>query len=184
MTTTSPSLMTVYEGWDGYQLSLVRAVAPLSREQLVWQPAPHLRSAGQIASHIILGRIGWFHRMGAPGSAELASKVAAFKSEDAIAENATELVRWLETSWQMIENSLNRWTVADLAQTYPQPYQGKTYAITRQWTIWRILAHDLHHGGELAVTLGAQGIALPELGDLGGHLTELPLAEQSLRSKG
>ncbi len=183
MTTTSPSLMTVYEGWDGYQLSLVRAVAPLSREQLVWRPAPHLRSAGQIASHIIHGRIGWFQRMGAPGSAELASQVAA-KSEDAIAENATELVSWLETSWQMIENTLNRWTVADLAQTYLQPYQGKTYAITRQWTIWRILAHDLHHGGELAVTLGTQGIALPELGDLGGHLTELPLAEQSLRSEG
>ena len=42
---------------------------------------------------------------------------------------------------------------------------------------WRVISHDLHHGGELAVTLGMQGIALPELGDEGGHLSErAPLA--------
>lgn len=29
--------------------------------------------------------------------------------------------------------------------------------------------------GELALTLGMQGIAVPELGDLGGHITTPPL---------
>jgi uncharacterized damage-inducible protein DinB len=77
----------------------------------------------------------------------------------------------------MVEQTLNQWTAADLAKSYRQPYQGQTYAISRQWTIWRIMAHDLHHGGELAVMLGMQGIAVPELGDLGGHLTFPPLAE-------
>jgi uncharacterized damage-inducible protein DinB len=79
----------------------------------------------------------------------------------------------------MIEQTLQEWTVDDLAQTYLQPYQGQTYAVSRQWTIWRIMAHDLHHGGELAVMLGMQGIAVPELGDLGGHLTQPPLAESA-----
>lgn len=179
MSADAHSLMTVYEGWDGYQLSLVRAIAPLSPEQLAFRPAPHLRSVGQIASHISLGRIDWFQRMDAPGSAELASHVKALKSRDAIAGNPAELVHWLEASWAMIENALNRWTVADLAWTYLQPYQGNTYAVSRQWTIWRILAHDLHHGGELAVLLGMQGIALPDLGDQGGHLKMPPLAEPS-----
>ncbi|MGZ3610545.1 MAG: hypothetical protein ACXWPS_10080 [Ktedonobacteraceae bacterium] len=41
------------------------------------------------------------------------------------------------------------------------------------------MAHDLHHGGELAVTLGMQNIAIPELSDLGGHIIEPPLAEPS-----
>jgi hypothetical protein len=54
----------------------------------------------------------------------------------------------------MIEQTLASWTAADLA-------------------------HDLHHGGELALMLGMQGIAVPELGDLGGHLTVSPLAESS-----
>jgi uncharacterized damage-inducible protein DinB len=179
MTAVTHSLVTVYDGWDGYQISLIHAIAPRSREQLAYRPAPHLRSVGEIASHISLGRIGWFQRMGAPGSAALASQVAAWESEAVSAENPAELVKWLAASWQMIADTLQQWTVADLAQTYLQPYQGKTYAISRQWTIWRIMTHDLHHGGELAVTLGMQGIPVPELGDLGGHLAEPPLAEPS-----
>jgi uncharacterized damage-inducible protein DinB len=59
-------------------------------------------------------------------------------------------------------------------------YKGKNYALTRQWIIWHVIAHDLHHGGELTLMLGMQGIALPELGDEGGHLSErAPLAEPS-----
>lgn len=156
MVTDAQSLMNIYRGWDGYQISLVRAIAPLSREQLAYRLTPHVRSVGEIASHIIFGRIDWFHRMGAPGSAELASQVAASESKDAIAENTTELVRWLEATWRMIEDTLTHWTVADLTETYPHTYQGKTYAISRQWTIWRILSHDVHHGGQLAILLRAQ----------------------------
>jgi len=77
----------------------------------------------------------------------------------------------------MIQDALSRWTVADLAPTFPLTYQGTTYALPRQWILWRILAHDLHHGGELAVTLGMQGMALPELGDQGGHLSAAPVAK-------
>ena len=168
----SYSLATVFQGWDSYQLSLVHAIAPLRPENLAWRPAPSLRSVGQTAGHISLGRVSWFRRMDAPGSAELAASAEALRSVEAIEGSATALVEWLEASWRMVEATLTAWTVADLAQTYLQPYQGKTYAVTRQWTLWRILAHDLHHGGEIAVALGMQGIPVPELGDLGGHLTE------------
>jgi hypothetical protein len=64
------SLATVFEGWDGYQTSLVQAISPLTPEQLAWRPAPELRSVGEVARHISLGRITWFRRMEAPGSAE------------------------------------------------------------------------------------------------------------------
>src|SRR5689334_16115672 len=80
---------------------------------------------------------------------------------EANAANATELVRWLDATWQMIERTLVGWTVDDLAQTYPFTFQGKTYSVSRQWTIWHILAHDLHHSGEMAITLGMQAIAVP-----------------------
>ena len=186
MTTDAPSLMSVYDGWDGYQSSLVHAIAPLSPNQLAWRPAAHLRSVGEIARHISIGRIDWFQRMRAPGSAELARQVPAWEQdehgnqyvvEQAIAVTPTELVWWLEATWQMIAQTLTSWTVADLAQTYRHTWGGQTYAISRQWTIWRIMAHDIHHGGQLAVMLGIQGIAIPDLGDLGGHLTPTPLAE-------
>jgi uncharacterized damage-inducible protein DinB len=180
MTTDVRSLMTLYKGWDDYQVSLVRAITPLSREQLAWRPAPHQRSVGELASHIINGRIQWFHYILGEGSEEFASQVAARRPGDAIEEKTAELVRWLEATWQMIEDALNRWNIADLAPTYQLPYKGKNYALTRQWIIWHVIAHDLHHGGELTLMLGMQGIALPELGDEGGHLSErAPLAEPS-----
>ncbi len=177
MTSDAYTLMSVYDGWDSHQTSLVHAIAPLTTAQLRYRPAAHMRSVGELASHIGLGRIGWFERMDAPGSAALARRAAALASEASIADAAAEIVTWLEASWQMIDQTLRTWTVADLARTYRYTYYGKTYAISHQWTIWRIMAHDLHHGGELAVLLGMQDIAVPELGDLGGHLNEPPLAE-------
>ena len=80
MSSDSLSLMGIFEGWEGHQASLVNALAPLSQEQLTWRPAPQLRSAGQLAMHISFGRIGWFQRMDAPGSAELARAVALVSS--------------------------------------------------------------------------------------------------------
>jgi len=179
MITGASTLMSVYDGWESYQFSLVQAVAPLSPQQLAYRPAPHLRSVGEIASHLSLGRISWFQRMQAPLSEEIALQAAGWEKESTIVGNAAELVRRLEVTWQMIETTLKTWTINDLAQTYQHTYWGKTYAISRQWTIWRILTHDLHHGGELGILLGMQGIEIPELGDLGGHLTEPPLAEPS-----
>ena len=87
------------------------------------------------------------------------------------------MVRWLEKSWRLIDRTLREWTAADLLRTYRHVYQGTAYAVSNQWTIYRILSHDLHHGGQLATTLGLQGIALPELGDLFGHLTFPPVAD-------
>jgi len=196
MTTAETSLMSIFEGWDSHQLALVRAITLLTTEQLAWRPAPHLRSVGEIISHIALGRLYWFHNMGAPGSAALARQIAPWEGEKAntedlseirrwfdvidqqevaIVDNPTELLKWMEASWQVIETTLTIWTVADLQQTYRHFYQGKMYAVSRQWVIWRIMSHDLHHGGELAILLGLQGIGIPDLGDQGGHLTELPL---------
>jgi hypothetical protein len=69
------SLDFVYEGWNGYRDSIVRAVAPLTPEQLAWRPAAHLRSVGELVRHIVLGPIDWFLRMEAPGSRELVSRI-------------------------------------------------------------------------------------------------------------
>ena len=177
MSDETVSLSKIYEGWDGYQTSILHAIQPLSHEQLAWRPAPKLRSVGELASHIALGRINWFSRIHAPGSAELLQKQNALSSQTAFADQKEEIIRWLEMSWQMIADTLDQWTIGDLFRSYRQEYQGKTYLVTYQWTIWRILSHDQHHGGELAIMLGMQGIQVPELGDLGGHLSTPPLAE-------
>lgn len=182
------SLQAVFEGWDGYQQSIVRAVQPLTPEQLNWHPANHLRTVGELVRHIALGRLTWLMRMDAPGSAELASQIGDWELDEdgnrdivekavEIADQPEELVRWLELTWKVIENTLSSWTVADLWQTYRHKFLGNTYAVSRQWTIWRVMNHDLHHGGELSLMLGLQGIEAFELSALFGHIIEPPLAE-------
>jgi uncharacterized damage-inducible protein DinB len=168
-------LKTIFDGWDTYHTSIVHAVEPLSTEQLLYRPAAHLRSVGEVASHIGLGRIDWFARMEAPGSSELAKQAARLESEASIADDQPAILHWLEATWQMIDQTLSIWTTEDLSRTYLHAYQGNTYRVSFQWTIWRILAHDLHHGGELVLMLGMQGLSAFELGDLGGHLTMPPL---------
>jgi len=184
------SLEFVFDGWIGYRNSIINAVAPLSSEQLNWRPAAHLRSVGELVHHIALGPVAWFLWMDAPGSRELARRIEAWEQdpygnryviEDAISitDQAAELVQWLEASREMIAQTLKTWTVANLKQTYRHVWRGDAYQISRQWTLWRMHAHDLHHGGELAVMLGMQGIKIFELGDLGGHVIEPPRAEKA-----
>ena len=50
-----------YQGWDGYQQHLLDAIGPLTPEQLALRPAPHLRSVGELATHIALVRAGWLY---------------------------------------------------------------------------------------------------------------------------
>lgn len=188
------SLASVYKGWDGYQFSLAQALAPLTAENLRFQPVVQLRSVGEIFRHIALGRLNWFLRMDAPGSRELAERIGDYWEvdpdgnrhiiEDAISitDQPNELMTWLRDSWQMIEQTLNAWTIEDLTKTYRHTYGGKTYDVSRQWTIWRIMSHDIHHGGQLVVLLEMQGIECFELGTMGGHMVELPLADNAERA--
>jgi uncharacterized damage-inducible protein DinB len=183
----SVPLATLFDGWNGYNTSLVHAITPLTPEQLAWRPAPQFQSVGEVARHISLGRISWFHRMDAPGSAALVERINDWAQdgdgnynivEDAvtITEDAESLARWLNATWNMIEATLTTWTIADVKETYRHTWNGQIYAVSRQWTLWRILSHDLHHGGELALLLGLQGINAFELKNLFGHIVLPPLA--------
>jgi uncharacterized damage-inducible protein DinB len=168
------ALSTCYRGWESYQVSLTRTVARLTPEQLAWKPTPEHRSGGELVHHIIEGRVSWIDHFLGEGS----TQVVVHPLTPAGHESAAELVRGLQASWQTIAHALAGWSTADLAHTYPITYKEKHYLLTRQWVIWHVLSHDMHHGGELTLMLGMQGIAVPELGDEGGHLAELtPLAE-------
>lgn len=129
MTLEHPSLMMVYGGWEGYQRCLVSAIAPLSQEHLRYRPAPDRRSVGEIAAPVAFGRLDWFHRMGSPGAAELVEQAAPWwqpwgEINPTITENAAEIARWLQASWQMIEANLTpkrRWPMHPLSPPLPKP---------------------------------------------------------------
>lgn len=172
-------LSVVYDGWDGYQRSLALAIEPLNEEQLAFRGSANMRSVGEIAFHLSWGRMEWFQRMGVAEAADLLSNMEPIQDSPSSLTGA-ELAGWLDKSWAVIATVLDSWTTEDLAATFEQPYQGKLYAVSRQWVIWRILTHDVHHGGQLSELLAMQGIEPVELTWLGGHLTE-PTVIRSLQ---
>jgi hypothetical protein len=106
--------------------------------------------------------------------------------------SAATLVEGFEKTWQMIEDALARLTPADLEEVF-QPlteaereYHGSLVepslrpyarmwldaarqagapppARSRQWIIWGVLEHDIHHGSEISTTLGIHGLPVVDL---------------------
>ena len=157
MTDKQTTLVTLYKGWDVYQEQLVKAITPLAAEQLALSAAPQLRSVGMIAAHIVGARVRWFHRLMGEGSADI-HLLGTWDRPEAPIRSAAELVEGLEESWQLMQNSLAHWTLADLDYVFEGAYSGEDYSLTRQWIIWHVIEHDLHHGGEISLTLGAHGL--------------------------
>jgi uncharacterized damage-inducible protein DinB len=157
------SLLSLFDGWDGHNLALVRALRPLTAEQLAFRPAPRLRSVGETARHVADGRLDWWRRM-LGDDHELVRPTLGRRRNEPIEAEAETLVEWLNETWTMIEKTLRAWTTDDLRRSYHQPYQGRTWVVPYQWVMFRILAHDTHHGGEIALALGLQGVSIPDLG--------------------
>lgn len=157
-------LAPLYKGWDVYQNHLVNALAPLSPEQLDFQAARNLRSIGMLADHIIAVRARWLHNRLQEGDEQLIA-IGEWDSSRHSNRSAAELVSGLKTTWQVIEAALQRWTLADLEETFHDVDEetGEEEVFTRQWIIWHLLEHDMHHGGELSFSLGMHGIAAIDL---------------------
>jgi len=156
------NLLSFYKGWAAYQALLIKAIAPLSSEQLALRVAPHLRSMGEDIAHIIGTRVGWFHMLMGEGGAEIAPW-DKWDEPGAPPRSAAELISGLETTWQMIHTALVRWTPADLDYVFAGVRNEKPYSFTRQWIIWHVIEHDLHHGGEVSLTLGTHHLEAPDL---------------------
>jgi uncharacterized damage-inducible protein DinB len=152
----------IYVGWHQYQALLIKALTPLTGEQLELWAAPHLRSIDEIGRHIVANRANWFYQLMSEGG-DVFAALAKWGLPEMPPRSAAELAQGLETTWQGMQTALARWTPVDWQQTYPGevPYEPAT--ITRPWVIWHLIEHDLHHGGEISLTLGLHGLVAPAL---------------------
>lgn len=159
----SPStLAVIYENWRGYQEKLRNAIAPLTNEQLSLQPAAHMWPLGQVVQHIIAVRSGWFSGT-LQDEDEAMGAYMLWGQRESPTRSAEELVRGLDETFAFIEARLQRWTPADCAQTFPDEWDGQVYQVSRSWVIYHVLEHDLHHGGEVSLILGMNGLRTLDL---------------------
>ncbi len=150
---TRSTLDVIYENWRGYQEKLRDCIAPLTTEQLVLQPAPHMWPLGQMVQHIISVRAGWFSGT-LQDDDEVMSQYMLWGRRESPARSTVELVRGLDETWAFIEARLQRWAPADCAKTFPDEWDGQVYQVSRSWVIYHVMEHDLHHGGEVSLILG------------------------------
>jgi uncharacterized damage-inducible protein DinB len=156
------TLASFYRGWGGYQAMLVDAIAPLSTEQLALRVGPSLWPVWQLAAHIVAARVHWFQGWMGEGEAGLAD-LDQWDDDGAPPRTAADLTDGLERTWRMIDECLERWTPAMLDDRFERRRGGTTETETRRWIVWHVIEHDLHHGGELFLTLGSHGVATPEM---------------------
>ncbi len=151
------TLTTFYTAWQAYQERLKAALAPLTAEQLALRAAPGLRSVGENAGHIIGCRVGWFtETLHEPASADLTE--VRWDAPDGPAGSAAALVQGLDRSWQLMADCLARWSDTDMQQIFPDEWDGEQVLLSRAWSVWHVLEHDLHHSGEVSLTLGMYGL--------------------------
>jgi len=149
-----------YQGWERYQDLLIQAISDLTPEQLAYRTAPHLRSVGETCLHIIGARTRWLHYVLGFDDPMLV-ELGRWDGHDMPARTSQELTGALRSSWTVLRDGLASWTPSELAVTVPNvdPDPGEPEEFTRQWVIWHLIEHDLHHGGEITQTLGTQGLS-------------------------
>jgi uncharacterized damage-inducible protein DinB len=152
------TLTTFYTSWKAYQEHISGAIAPLTAAQLALRAAPHLRSIGEQALHIVACRAHWFAGFLGENGGEEMQRYAGW-NEAALSlgvpiPSADELVQGLERTWDFMAACLERWSPDEMRQIFPD----EPVDVSRAWVVWHVLEHDLHHGGELSLTLGLHGI--------------------------
>lgn len=149
----------IFAGWEVYQASLIKALQPLEPEQLALRAAPDLRTVGEIVRHIIGARSRWFGNW----VGEEFADYATWDRRGSPERSPAELARGLEATWLGMHSAIARWTPEEWAETYPGEYPDDPEVITRHWVIWHLIEHDLHHGGEISLTLGTHAIPALDL---------------------
>jgi uncharacterized damage-inducible protein DinB len=161
MNTPHSTFPVFSQGWKDYQALLIKAIAPLSADQLALRSAPHLRSIGETLFHMIGARARWcsldMHEGG-----EVMTSFNEWDRPGMPARGTAELVYALETTWQLMQEAMTSWTPAEWEQILGgTPDEPETFS--RSWVIWHLIEHDLHHGGEVSLALGMHGLEAPAL---------------------
>ena len=158
---SSPGMIVFYNGWQSYQHHLVEAVGALSEEQLGLRVADNQRTVGELVCPSIATRATWVHYALNQGGDALAA-YGAWQGPEAPPRSAAELAEGLDATWNVVRAAIGLWTAEEMTETVSGEWRGRPFSFTRAWVVWHVLEHDLHHGGELSLTLGAHG--LPGLG--------------------
>lgn len=156
------SVASFYEGWRLFNDELIKALAPLSAEQLALPVGSPTWPIWASASHLAGTRVFWLCQVFKEPGAETTpfNDPSGFGWEDDLAHprSADELVGALTSTWKIVEHSLAMWTPESLGEEARRTRGTEVRAHTRQSVVIRMITHDAFHTGEISLALGGNGL--------------------------
>lgn len=154
-------LNSVLDGWEKHNALLVKMISPLREEDLALFVGKGLWSVRVLACHIVSARAWWFGSWMHEGGEEFERLVTIDDDElETPTRDAGAICAALDSSWAEVARCLQNWSDADLDTNFQRPEPnaaGERPTRDRRYIIWHVVEHDVHHGGEISLTLGMHG---------------------------
>jgi uncharacterized damage-inducible protein DinB len=156
------TIRSSYDMWPQYNRRLREVIAAMSDEQLAIRPSPERWPIWATVGHTAGVRVYWLcDILGEPGAETTPFTNAAEAGwEDDLdhPRGADELAAALDSTFRLVEATLDRWTPDTLANVVRRDFGGQEQIHTRGSIIQRLFSHDAYHCGELSQTLGIAGL--------------------------
>jgi hypothetical protein len=162
-----PTIRPAFSVWPEYNRKLRDVVATLTDEQLSLRPSPERWPIWATIGHVACQRVfGLCDFAGAPGADTTPFPNAGFNcpGDDDLETvyNAEELVAALDSTFAIVENCLDTWTLDSLDEVIDRSADwAPNWVRSRGKIIQGCFAHDVHHIGELNEDMGRE--ALPQV---------------------
>jgi hypothetical protein len=164
------TIRPAYSNWPLYQQALRDVVAGLTDEQLAMRPSPERWPMWATVGHAACQRVFWlcdFAREPGAGTTPFTNAGYSCPGDEDLEHvlSAAELVEALDSTFRIVENCLDRWTLEMLDEVLRRPEWPGKWAYTRGSVVQRLFIHDVYHCAELNETLGRAGLPQIDLWD-------------------
>jgi uncharacterized damage-inducible protein DinB len=152
-----------YRGWDLGNAALIGAIRDLTPAQLALPVGSADWPIWASVSHMAGTRVFWLCQIFKEPGAETTpfNDPGGMGWEDDLSRprSAEELVGALESTGRIVAHTLATWTPDTLGREAKRVGPtGEVRLHTRQSVLMRIITHEAYHCGEIALTLGSNGL--------------------------
>jgi hypothetical protein len=165
---TTQSIRPAFSTWPALNQRFRDLVGSLTEEQLALHPTPERWPLWATVGHAACQRVFWLCDFaGEPGAETTPFTNAGYDcpGDDDLEHvlSADALAAALDSTFRIVEQCLDRWTLESLEEVISHPEWNETWVHTRGAVIQRVFSHDVSHITELNETLGRAGLAQIDL---------------------
>ena len=157
------SVAPIFEGLQKTQAHLINRLPKLGQPELNLRASPEGWPIWAIVSHLAGCRVYWLcgvlKEPGAESTPFPDASGYGWEDDLDVPRGSDDLMFAVESSWQIVESCLTRWTPEMLSEVFMREGAGGVQRHTRQSVLTRIVMHDAFHSGEVSSLLGAHGLA-------------------------